>query len=661
MHQGKIIEFIEQGRFVSTLCLQDKGNRLHLLTSTNREVNLSPKRALLVSSSSIDPLRPREELLDRLRETESLRDALKCRVNVEELWELVKGEEERFSHRYLAELCFGQSISDDHLSALARALFEDRLYFRLKDGMFLPNSGEKVEQIVREREEEAAREEKLQAGSAWLKEIRLGRRPLRPACGREVIDLLAQLALYGREAPEYKLAKELLSKAGINDISKARSLLVDMGEWEEDENLDLVRLEIRTEFGEEKLKASADLAATAVRFEGREDLRTLPLLTIDGPLTRDFDDALSLELQEGELHLGIHIADVAEWILPESTLDREAFSRSSSLYLPRRQIPMIPPDLSQETLSLKGGCERLAISLLARFDQGGNLMEYRFAPSIVCVERQLTYDAVNDMLESDPTLKRLHDLSVTLRRMRAERDAVSLSLPELEVHFSHDGLFQLKMVEQNTPSRALVAEFMILYNWLFARFCRDQEIPILFRTQMEPSERLTEDHLGYVYYVFKQRRKLNPLKITTVPGPHSGLGLDLYTNATSPIRRYLDLIAQRQVKAFLSEGRAAYDEKALEDMRMSLEPVLKALDRVKRNRLRYWVLKYLRRHMGNKYEAIVLDVMKNKYRILLLDFLYIAELRRDEKADLYPGQPLNVLIRKCDPWEDTLEVGYGGD
>jgi len=661
MNQGKIVEFIEQGKLVSTLCLHDSVNKLHLMTANNRELNVSPKRVLLISSSGIDPLKPREEQLEWLTKAESLREELKARVRVRELWELVRDEKERFSHRYLAQLVFGESVSDDHQSAVIRALFENHTYFKLKDGYFLPNSETRVEQIKREKEAEEDREEKLQEGGTWLREFRAGRKPAPPACRMEIIELLKQLALYGREAPEYKFSKEILSKAGITDVREARHLLVRMGVWEEDENLDLIRLGIKTGFSGENLGESSRLACSGIEHEGREDLRSLPLLTIDGPFTQDFDDALSLEVKGDQLHLGIHIADVASSIEPGSPLDREAFQRASSLYLPRRQIPMIPPELSQENLSLKKGCDRPAISLMATLELDGRLVHYDFVPSVVRVERQLTYDSVNGLLESDPILKQLYRVSIRLRRERMEHDALSLSLPEIQVSFDEDEQVQLEMVEQNTPSRMLVAELMILYNGLLAGFCKQKGIPTLFRTQADPSARLTEDQFGYVYYVFKQRRKLNPLRLSTKPGPHSGVGLEQYTNATSPLRRYLDLAAQRQLKTFLSEGRSFYDAKVLEEMRMTIEPTLKTLDRIRRNRTRYWILKYLQGRTGKNYRAMVLDVLKTKYRILLTDFLHIAELKQEAKVGLYCGQQFSVVIKRADPWEDVLEVAYAGD
>ncbi len=660
MNEGKIVEYIDQGRFSCTLCLQDKGNRLHLLTLFNRELNLSPKRVLLISNASLDPLSPREELLSRLKQTEALRSRLKGEVQVKELWELVREEEQSFDYEYLAQLCFGEMVTDDHISALVRALFEDRVYFKMKDGRFVPNSGEMVDLIIRQREEEARREERLREGSAWLMEILQNRVVQDPSCKEEIIQLLVELALYGAEAPNFKYAKELLLRTGISDIQQARKLLVKLGVWEEDENLDLHRLDIRTSFSQEVLDLSEELVKVAFEDSKREDLRQLDIFTIDGPLTRDFDDALSIESTSDSITLGIHISDVADVISPDSPLDEEASQRGSSLYLPRHHIPMIPQNLSQDTLSLRAGCDRQAISLISRLDRSGNLLDYRFVLSLVNVKRQLTYDQVNEIYMKESPLEEAHQLSEFMRQRRIDQGSLILSLPEVYVRINPDFSLSLEMVEQNTPSRMMVAEFMIFYNWLAARFCRDHDIPVLYRGQQEPSEKLSINEAGYVYFVFKQRRKLNPLMIDTEPRSHTGLGLDVYTNASSPIRRYLDLVVQRQIRGYLIEGSPIYDKEELERIRVSVEPILRDLERVKRKRIRYWVQKYLLQHMGEKFSALVLDVLRGRCRILLTDFLLVGEMKRDNGQDFFEGQKIMVTVKKSDPWNDLLSLEYAG-
>lgn len=675
MNEGRIIEYIDEGRFVCTLCLQDRGNRLHLLTPSNRLINLSPKRAILISGSTIDILRPREELLEKLNQAEGARDRLKGRIDVRELWELTKDENQSFDHKYLAHLVFGESIDDEHLSAVVRALFENHLHFKMKEGRFHPNSEERVNLIIKQREEEALKEEWLIQGSAWLKDVQAGRATEDPRYREDIISLLIQLTLFGKEVPDFKYGKELLSRAGISDIREARNLLIRLGVWEEDENLDLLRLGIEVAFTKHQLDESARLAESKIDFEGREDLRQIPALTIDGPLTRDFDDALSLEISEDTLDLGIHIADVAAFILPDSILDRTARERASSLYMPRRQISMLPPDLSHDALSLKQGCDRQAISLLARFDKTGKLLDYRLAASVVRVQDRLTYDEVNETLRTDDgpgsvaghqrtqadILKQMYELSRILRNKRVERGALMLSLPELHFKFEADSSPSLEIVDQNTPSRMIVAEFMILYNCLIARFCRDNRIPVLFRTQEEPGERFTLEESGYLYYVFQQRRKLRRLKLNTAPYPHSVLALDVYVQGTSPIRRYLDLVVQRQIKSFLMGVEPVCNEKQLEEIGMTIEPVIKSFGTIKRNRLRYWVLKFLSLHPGEKYRAVVLDEFKRKYRIVFKDSFLVAEIRRQNGIIFKPGEEILVEVKNVDPWEDSIELAYVGE
>ena len=260
-NQGRIIEYIDQGSFASALCLQDDGNRLHLLTLSNREVNLSPKRAVLASTSSISTRSTREELLGKLREREEIRKRLTETIEVKELWALVKDEGESFDYEYLAQLCFGERVTDDHVSALVRALFEDKLHFRMKDGRFYPHTEERVEQILRQLEEEALRADRLRLGSAWLKKALEGKPAQDPPDKDYILQRIIDLALYGKDAPNSEFGKELLLRAGINDIGEARRILVALGIWEEDENLDLIRFHIKTSFGEPELAESARMAS----------------------------------------------------------------------------------------------------------------------------------------------------------------------------------------------------------------------------------------------------------------------------------------------------------------------------------------------------------------------------------------------------------------
>ncbi|MBN1906609.1 MAG: RNB domain-containing ribonuclease [Deltaproteobacteria bacterium] len=661
MSEGKIIEYIDQGRLVCALCIQDKGQRLHLLTLSNRLVNLSEKRATHISVSRIPTERPREELIHRLREIDTARESLKAEINIKELWELIKDENESFDYKYLAQLCFGDDVTDDHVAALVRALFEDQLFFKMKDGHFLPNPEEKIASAIRQMEEERQKEEKLISGSDWLKRSLKEGAIINSDSERYVVDNLIDLALNQREAKEYKFVKELLERAGITDTAEARNILVKLGIWERDEHVDLIRYNIPQSFSDEQIEQAVLLNKKPVSYNGYEDLRHLDVFTVDGADTLDFDDALSIERDGDHMQVGIHITDVSSVIDAGSILDKEALFRASSLYLPGKEIPMFPPQLSHDRLSLKKDHERQALSLLVNFDMNGEIFDYRFVPSIICIKRHLTYDHVNNIYETekDTIFHWLYRLALKRQRHRVEQGgALILSLPELSISIDKDNSINIGLVRQETPSRMMIAEMMILYNWLAARFCRDNRVPTIYRAQKEPSEKLGLEDGNYIYYVFRQRRKLQPLNIDVEPLPHSGIGLDSYINVTSPIRRYFDLISQRQMLNFMFRGTPFYNREELDRIITQVTAVIKDLNTVKRNRHNYWIIRYLETRAGKPIPAIVLDVLKGRYRVILTDFFITAEIKREKESRLTAGEEIYVRVTKADAWNDILDLEH---
>jgi len=480
MVEGKIIEYIDQRKIVLSVCLKDRGSKLQLLTSSNHEVSISPKRTLLVSSTTLDISRLREELLEKLKIVNNTRTEYMARVLVQDLWELTHEENRAFTYEYLAQLSFGDSVTDDHISALVRTLFADKVYFRMKDGCFTPNTSDKVEQIRKAKEVAESREREITEGANWLKEVINNRCPEDPPLKEQIVETLIQLALYGRDAPDFKLGKEMFSRAGIKDIDQARHLLVKLDIWGEDENLDLYRLQTRIDFDQSTLKEADMVMRKEVGSSDREELTDLSIFTIDGPFTRDFDDALSLQPIDGGYRLGVHITDLTPFIQVGGHLDNEACMRASSIYLPTNQIPMFPSSLSGNALSLIKGFDRMAISLIADFDKDWNISDYRFSPSIVRIEKQLTYDQVNAAYSDDPILMTLYRLSQALQQRRAANGALIIPLPEIDFGFDDNSEIQIGLTEQQTPARIIVSECMILYNRLAAKFASAQSGPYIF-------------------------------------------------------------------------------------------------------------------------------------------------------------------------------------
>ncbi len=659
--EGRIVEFIEEGRFVCALCIGKKKNRLHILTSNNKEMNISSNRILFASKSLIDVSKPRPQLLEYLSNAEKERERLKEKVNVKELWELVKDEEEIFSNEYLAELAFEGEISDAHLSAVMRALFEDKLYFKLKNGLFIPNTEEQIALLIQKEEEEKRKKELIEKGSAWIKEVLEGKDVQKPDFADYVVKILSDMFLFGREAKDYEVGSEILSRVGISDLYFIKDLLVKIGVWEEDENIELIKKDIPLSFSARVKNEAKEIKEKEISLEGRRILEDLDTFTIDSEDTKDFDDALSIEIdkEKEEIVVGIHIADVSEWIPVNSAIDLEARRRGSSCYLPRRQIPMLPEELSHEFLSLKKGERRLALSLFVRIDIEGNIKDYEFVPTVIKVKKQLSYNAVNKILseKSDEKLCELYRLAKIFREKRIKKGAVNISLPEVKILFE-EGL-SIKLIPQDTPAHLIVAEFMILYNWLFAKVCVENNIPILFRTQDNNIDIIPiQEGEDKIYHAIQQIRRFGPMLISTSPAPHNVLGLDVYTQATSPLRRYLDLVVQRQLKSYILKKTFPYTTKELKDIRMEVEPIVRELQAIAKSRIRYWTIKYLAQHIGEKQRAIILDELKNKYRIVLPDVLLVAEIKKKPGMIFSPGTEIWVKVKKADPWKDLIKLEY---
>ncbi len=319
---GSVLDFIEKGRVLSAVVVGRKGQYCQVITENAREMTLNPKRILNAATDGLDPGIPRHELVRRVKEMSQRREQQKAQVNVTELWELLQGEGESFDAAYLSELAFGDR-DPDHVSATFRALFEEKTHFRLNQDRFAISSEEQVARIVEAQERERRREQLLSEGAAWLKSAAAGGPVIPPPDAGEAVELLKGESIWGRDFPRHQDAVELLSRAGLNRLEAAFEVLVALGVWSPDENLDLLRLEASVEFPP-AVEAEAAARASAGTVPGlgtRLDLRGSWMATIDGPNTRDYDDALSVERTGRGLRIGVHVADVSACMGPGSQLE----------------------------------------------------------------------------------------------------------------------------------------------------------------------------------------------------------------------------------------------------------------------------------------------------------------------------------------------------
>lgn len=373
----------------------------------------------------------------------------------------------------------------------------------------------------------------------------------------------------------------------------------------------LIENKIKTEFDLETLNEAEDISSD-VSYTGddREDLRGETIFTIDGELARDFDDAVSIKKTDNGYLLGVHIADVSEYVTENSPLDTEAFERGTSVYLPDRVIPMLPEKLSNGVCSLNPGVDRLTLSVFMDIDFNGNVAINRLVKSIIRSKERLTYTDINKLLsEGDKELeerynhiledlKDMETLAAILRKKRFDRGAVDFDFPESEIVTDEDGVpVEVRPVDRGVSNR-MIEEFMLAANETVAEFAFWAEIPFIYRCHEAPTEEKISAFMAFLKpFGLSIKGKIdenNPVKpkafeqiIDKVRGSaieriisktmlrslmkadyrpenlgHFGLAAKYYCHFTSPIRRYPDLVVHRSLKRLIEGANTPYGSTA---------------------------------------------------------------------------------------------------
>lgn len=665
MELGNIVEYIDRQRILCAVVLEIRNQRLRLLTETNREVNLSVGRLLHLDSARIDPGIGRTRMVDTLKAVAHKRKALIPKVVIRELWEVLNSEQQWIDVETMTAFCFPDAPNGDHRSAVVRALFDDRLYFRFNPDRFFPNSEEQVERISAQREAEARRKRVIEDGGEWLRRV-LANSGRAAADGAEhgsdeYLSVLKSYYLLEKESPDDSLARGLMERAGLDGAADLFPVLVQQGVFTETENIDLLRLQVPVEFSPEvQARAEALVGGGQIDLTDhrRRDLTHLNLFTIDGQSTLDFDDALSLEAIPEGICLGIHIVDVAHFVQKGDPVDLEAQRRGSSIYMADQKISMLPTNLAEGLCSLKAGEIRPAISTMIDLTADLDILRYRLFPSCVQVKDQRTYFDVNLAADQDPKVMQLRSIARKFRESRLAAGAVHISVPEINLWIGDTGEVNLNRVNRESPGRMLVAEIMIMANWLMARFLAEHRMPAVFRSQPEPRERLYRGEEGTLFQHWMQRRLLNRFVLGHAPEKHSGLGLNAYVTATSPIRKYFDLVTQRQVRAFFGLEEP-YSTEDVDAIIQALESPMSHVARLQTGRQRYWLLKYLEQRVGQKAEAIVLVRRRHSYQVLLTDYMLECDLALTGFSDLKSEDLVQVTLQKVDARKDLITLTLG--
>jgi ribonuclease R len=414
------------------------------------------------------------------------------------------------------------------------------------------------------------------------------------------------------------------------------------------------------QFPRRVLRAAESIPQTVEpsEWEGRWDLRELPMVTIDSEDARDLDDAVSLEvLPNNNYRLGVHIADVAYYVKEDSILDKEAFRRGTSVYLVDRVIPMLPPIISNGICSLNAGEDRLAISVFMEINPKGDVVRYEIAPSVIRVAERMSYTDVRLILEEDvpelrqryasfvKTFEEMRDLCLILRQKRKQRGALDFDFPESKVTLDKSGRPVDVLLMEQTIADQIIEEFMLVANETVARYLTKLEMPIIYRVHEEPKPEklnaLNEFLHGFGFHIpsakgvhprFLQEilhkvadrpehlvvqtvmlRSLQHARYAPEPLGHFGLAVKYYTHFTAPIRRYPDLIIHRVLWEVLAHGKisARRREKLAQQMIDYAEHTSEReliAEEAERETVDLKQVEYIRQFLGDVFEAIVVSI-----------------------------------------------------
>ncbi len=433
------------------------------------------------------------------------------------------------------------------------------------------------------------------------------------------LDIKSQEAQNLEEAVDHLVHVEILrySLGQHPPIGRVTQVLGSNAEEAADTEIVRCKHNLPKEFPPEVLAAAAQEMSPPVSEAKRRDLRQMLTITIKPGASKDsrpetLDDALSLDRTEaGYWRVGVHIADVAEYVLPDEPIDQEASKRGASVYLGEKVLPMLPEAVAARCC-LVPEADRLAVSVLLTLDSEGQLIEFEFQPTIVRVNYQLSYQQVREIINKETksfprkvaeTLSELLLLTQGLREQRLKRGSFDLNLPDKKFHYDDEGTLGALVVSPQLPERSIVTELMILANQVVATHLQALSLPLIYRVHPTPHmeevqeliklagnleielELAEEDVVTPADYkaftgVFAQSSAqkvltnilistLKPAAYSTTPKPHFGLALDeAYTHFTSPLQRYGDLLVHRILHAVFEQGRDRRTSRAKESFNL---------------------------------------------------------------------------------------------
>lgn len=672
---SSLITYEQDGVLILGVVIGSKKDKFVVYNDRGRELELPAIRLYRLPGNMPGDCATFEEKGDHLSKIFHEAAELSLGINLEEIWLFIQEEAREYTNKELCELYFGNNNLLSHLG-LRLALLSDNKFFKRNKETFGPRTPEVVEEL---KKAQAAKERK---GDLQRRAIEcIGKRLKDPAALipdeiEPVLNTIAELAALSPHL-DHSHQKEALTflESVLEEFNleysgqaekKAYELLVALGVFSRKTNLCVIRHRPPMRFSEAALKLANSVNVpeeissydTSGQFK-RRDFTMLDTFTIDDATTKDMDDALSIERLENGYRIYVHVSDVASFVPMGSALDEEAMHRGTSIYLPDQRIHMIPDGLSEEKLSLVAGIIRPAMTCIFDMSSSFDLGFSEVCLSLIKVQNRYTYDEVDEMIKAkDPTFGLLDQIASHLKATRNSRGASQVIKRDVFLYVEEDGTVTLREFNEESPARSLIGEMAILANEFIGKFCYEHSLPIPYRGQeaSDPDDGTLAKIPEGPARDFASKQKLKRSETSFSPVRHAGLGLDVYTQATSPIRRYLDLCVQRQVSFFLQNGKPALSHSDLENINNAVQENLALANVVTRESKKYWILRYLEQRMQKKPKIRGTVVrLDSRNPLVELDEVYITlPVRFNNNPKL--GDEVELKICSVDPLSDYIRL-----
>lgn len=526
-----------------------------------------------------------------------------------EVWELLAGEHATLAE--LADLLFG-----DYTPASAWTtwrIVDDGLYFEGTPELIKARSADEVEAS---RTERAARATAERERAEFLQHVEAGQ--LEPEDRKRLAEV-ERVAL-GKAAASPILAHFDVQQNAMH----AHRFLIKCGYWDAEHNPHPQRLGVALDTPKLPLPTLPD--------EARRDLTHLPAFAIDDEGNQDPDDAISID---GD-RLWVHVADAAALVVPDSEPDQVARARGANLYLPEGLVGMLPDEATRR-LGLGLAAESPALSFGLRLGNDG-VIDIEIVPSRVRVIRT-TYAAVEKQL-NEPPFTAIREMTETFRAQRIARGATELTLPEVNINIA-DGDIVIRPMER-LASRQMVTDAMLMAGEAAARFAQAESVTIPHAVQAPPEQRREPVSLSDMY---AYRRFFKPSQASSIPGSHFGLGMDAYARATSPLRRYLDLVTHQQLRNKVIGAEPLSAEMIAERIGAS-EAVSGLIRKTERFANLHWKLVWLMRNSQWRGAATIVALEERKAVVMIPSLAMETRIRLKEGMQL--DQQVRLGIREVD-------------